>query len=321
MSDRVAAAAELLARRMDSHLMASLAHLADACGSVRPSARGEVAALSARIDAGERPSPAHYGFHFDLLDAIADSDLARIDRLLALIAETSPTTSLSVAGLDGPDLPAAVAETYRRNIDGDLERGLNLVTPAAADAASLKDRLDETLATMADTAPAMIEEVRAFVRQIVLADEAAGAPHKFYGASTFLLWGAIFLNPARHPTALDVADTLVHESGHLLLFARSIEEPMTLNPRDARYRSPLRRDPRPMEGIFHAVFVTARMAAFYEALAQSPRADPGMRVLAADRFEDNRHAFREGLATVRADGRLTATGREVIDAAEMALGA
>jgi hypothetical protein len=321
LSDRVGVTAELLARRMDKHLMASLAHLADACQSVRPSARGEVAALSARIDAGEKPSPAHYGFHFDLLDAIADSDLARIDWLLALIARSSPTAALSIASLDGPDLPAAVSDTYRRNIDGVLDRGLNLATPAAGDTASLMGRLDEALTLTADTAPPLFEEVRAFVRQVVLADEAAGAPHKFYGASTFLLWGAIFLNPARHPTALDVADTLVHESGHLLLFARSIDEPMTLNPRDARYRSPLRSDPRPMEGIFHAVFVTARMAAFYDALAQSPRADPVTRQVAADRFKENGQAFREGLATVRSDGSLTATGREVIKAAETAIGA
>jgi len=321
LSDRVGMTAELLARRVDNHMMAGLAHLADACRSVRPSAHGEVDALSARIDAGEKPSPAHYGFHFDLLDAIADSDPARIDALFALIARTSPTTALSIMSLDGPDLPATVSETYRRNIDGDLDRGLNLVTPAATNAASLKGRLDEALALTAETAPALSEELRAFVREIVLADEAAGAPHKFYGASTFLLWGAIFLNPARHHTALDVADTLVHESGHLLLFARSIDEPMTLNPREARYRSPLRSDLRPMEGIFHAVFVTARLAAFYEALAQSPRADPATRALAASRFEENGQAFREGLATVHSDGRLTATGREVISASEMALGA
>jgi len=51
----------------------------------------------------------------------------------SVVPRASPTAALSIASLDGPDLPAAVSETYRRNIDGDLDRGLNLATPAAGD--------------------------------------------------------------------------------------------------------------------------------------------------------------------------------------------
>ena len=59
---------------------------------------------------------------------------------------------------------------------------------------------------------------------------------------------------------LDMVQALAHESAHLLLFGMCADGPLLENANDDhRYSSPLRTDSRPMDGIVHATFVTARM--------------------------------------------------------------
>lgn len=54
-------------------------------------------------------------------------------------------------------------------------------------------------------------------------------------------------------------DTLVHETSHLHLFAIIDRNILILNDEQDLYSSPLKKDKRPMVGVFHAVFVLARM--------------------------------------------------------------
>ena len=81
---------------------------------------------------------------------------------------------------------------------------------------------------------------------------------QFDGASTFYLWGAVFVRVAGK-SPVELAEALAHETGHLLLFGLTIGRPLVENSYDERYASPLREDPRPMEGLVHAAYVLARM--------------------------------------------------------------
>lgn len=61
-------------------------------------------------------------------------------------------------------------------------------------------------------------------------------------------------------------EVLAHEAGHSLLFGLTVDEPLVLNLDDVLYPSPLREDPRPMDDIYHAAFVSAHMALAMETL-------------------------------------------------------
>jgi HEXXH motif-containing protein len=52
---------------------------------------------------------------------------------------------------------------------------------------------------------------------------------------------------------------LSHESAHVYLFALSLGDSFVDNPDDELHPSPLRADPRPLDGTFHATYVCARM--------------------------------------------------------------
>jgi hypothetical protein len=88
-------------------------------------------------------------------------------------------------------------------------------------------------------------------------DPDTGRPSEFDGASTFYLWGAVFTT-IEGKSPVDLAQTLAHETGHLLLFGSMLGRPLVENEDDERYDSPLRRDPRPMEGVVHAAYVMDR---------------------------------------------------------------
>jgi HEXXH motif-containing protein len=134
-----------------------------------------------------------------------------------------------------------------------------------------------------------------------------------------MLWGGMFINAARRRTPLELLEVLVHESAHLLLYAFTQHEPLVLNDEAERYTSPLRTDPRPMEGIYHATWVSARMTYAMHKLSCSKNLDAELRHQALAAANADLANFAAGHALVKAHGRLTDTGRRVIDEAAAAM--
>ena len=69
-----------------------------------------------------------------------------------------------------------------------------------------------------------MQEVKKLVRMIVLGAPGSDEPaDRFNGASTFFLWGASLLNADVRRSSISIADLLVHESSHVLLFGVSAD--------------------------------------------------------------------------------------------------
>jgi HEXXH motif-containing protein len=91
---------------------------------------------------------------------------------------------------------------------------------------------------------------------LVVADDAT---MHFEAGSSYRLWGAMLLNAVRRKTRIEIIESVAHENAHSRLFGLCTEEPAVQNPDQELYPSPLRVDPRPMDGVYHATFVSARM--------------------------------------------------------------
>ena len=74
--------------------------------------------------------------------------------------------------------------------------------------------------------------------------------------------GLLYLSPV--PTLLS-AESLVHESAHLKLAILETERELFHNP-NARVRTPLRSDPRPISGLLHQVWVLVHLRELYRDL-------------------------------------------------------
>lgn len=118
---------------------------------------------------------------------------------------------------------------------------------------------------------ALASEIRELVIEVVGASRSAHAGRGFGGASSFMLWGSVLLNTEYYDAKLDMMAALLHETAHQLLFGLSLDQPVVENDVEERYASPLRPDPRPMDGIFHATFVCARMHYGYARLMEFKR--------------------------------------------------
>jgi HEXXH motif-containing protein len=174
----------------------------------------------------------------------------------------------------------------------------------------------EALAVLDAGAPEVSGEIRSLLEEVVFANGDADDKITFHGISSFCLWGAIVMNAEGHKTPLEVLQTIAHESSHMHLFGVALNSPLVLNDDDERYKSPLRFDPRPMDGIYHAVYVSARMHYALTRVLSSG-------VLSPTQIEEARAAclihvksFREGLATVQAEGTLSELGHDLMSQAK-----
>jgi acyl-CoA synthetase (AMP-forming)/AMP-acid ligase II len=144
------------------------------------------------------------------------------------------------------------------------------------------------------TDAALAAEIRGLIVQVIGSAPLSPAM-SFGGVTSLTLWGAVTLNTELHRTPLAIAEALVHEGAHMLLFGYAVDERLVRNPDSERFASPLRSDPRPMDGVFHATFVCARLHLFYRRLLErrpqslhdlDPRALEQKITALAARFDD-----------------------------------
>ncbi len=248
---------------MQSELAASLRHIADVSGGgIAERLRGPIALL----DCGEALPPVAFGLYYDLGAALIAGDAARAvsaSRALAGVRPRSATLKMGRVGA-APE----IERVLRLRMGEEAERFAPITSETSEIFAAL---VTEALAMLETGLPDLAGEIRSIVHEMLFAQAPEGAVTEFDGASHYQFWGLLLLNPRHHRTPLAVAEVLAHEAGHSLLFGLTVDEPLVTNPDTELYPSPLRRDPRPMDGIYHATFVSARMAWAMEGLAESGR--------------------------------------------------
>lgn len=257
-----------------------------------------------------RPAPpAAFALYADLVSAIERDDEAAISPLLVALADPAllAPSKQRVVTLSDDHLGAGMAGRYARIADDDPENRLPLFAVPADGFARSAATVTAGVELLRGVAPDLAGEVDFLARQIILARGPPGAVI-FRGASTFYLWGAIFLNPDLLTTRVGVVEALAHETAHLLLFGMTGGQPVVLNAPEERYASPLRGDPRPMEGIAHATYVLARMLLCLDLLAKSALLNGAERDEVEAKRTDNRRLYQDGARVVRQFARLDEVG-------------
>lgn len=299
-------------------LAASYAHIFAACEPLVALDQSAIAVRADGIRDATRIRPELFVLHNEALTAACRADAASIRSAAASFIATphAAPERLVVRNWGDPSFGTTEAERYAWAFgeDGDTPVTLHAADPDAFLRAS--DCLEAAREVLAAAAPALRGEIDAIVGEVVFAAGSISDQLTFDGISTFQAFGALVLNAQEHRSIPGALAGYVHEAAHLLLFAHTEGNTLVDNGPEAIHASPLRPDPRPMDGIFHATFVSARMAFALDhalgsdTLAASDR-DDAARLLAGAR-----RAFADGLAVLRAAGRPTAVGRPLIDAAE-----
>ncbi len=301
---------------MHHELGASLAYLISEC---RGKLDFDVAAaddLVARLERGVRVPPAAFARYYALAFSLLEdrrTDAERAWRELLATPEAEP--GLRVTALEDP-ATSALGALYTRLMDADGgPDGVVIRPPSDAVARDFERRFEEGLALATRAFPELAEEFTGIIREVVCVVGDPTRPMQFDGGSHFQLWGALFINAQFHPTPAAMMEVLAHESAHSLLFGFCTHEPLVNGDDEARYTSPLRRDPRPMDGIYHATFVSARMHLAMSRLLASDALDPLLRADVVAACAADAQNFRRGDEVVRAHADLTSLGRDLLDGA------
>ncbi|ROU02838.1 aKG-HExxH-type peptide beta-hydroxylase [Histidinibacterium lentulum] len=298
---------------MHRALCDSLAHVAERCATRAPVITEILGPTVAHLRAGGRMRPEGFGTYYDMVECVSSGQLDPAStwaRAVAAAAIPASGDRWPVLAAGAPDC-ATLESAFKRRMS---ERERALFGPVDEDTRSdFALRLDEGLDLLARGVPEMHAEIRAIIRTVLLAQAPEDSELEFDGASHYELWGLVLLNPRFHDSRLAVAEVLAHECGHSLLFGMMGKELLVENPYEDTFPSPLRPDPRPMDGIFHATFVSARMAFAMERLAASAHLSPEERDRAREAAERDRANFASGDSVIRSDGRLTETGARIIE--------
>jgi hypothetical protein len=296
-----------------TRLASSLAHVVG-------KAKGHLSIDRVRVEAAlehirnHRQDPRVFARYYDLVFAITANQVAKAHALLDEIIELSAD-------------PASFAVTpyNRQTLGSDYDRFPKLLfseysptnpmaNPSDAQAAAYAKMLYEALEIVLRVDRIIYDEIMdLLVRLYIAVDSKDPSAKEFAGVTSFLVWGASFINIEYYKTRWDTVQVLVHEVTHALLFALSFDEPLVQNSPLESYQSPLRADPRPMDGIFHATLVCARLAAFNQAWLESGLLNGNDRKNTEIAIQRRVQKFRDGLALIDRHGKISEQAQHLVN--------
>ncbi|MGH0029065.1 MAG: aKG-HExxH-type peptide beta-hydroxylase [Myxococcota bacterium] len=300
--------------RMRERLGDSLRYVLEQAGDRLPPPEG-LDAFLARLAAGPVDTQA-FGAYYELVLALDAGDLASARSFLTEVA-TAPSrgADLVVRPLSDPEV-GGFSRRYRRLVDTDPSWPLVIGPPDPREADATRVRIADAFDLLDAAHPELAAELRGLLGEIVLARaEPGGAGEQFDGVSCFMLWGGLVLRAGGHESTLEMVEALAHEGAHNLLFGLATDGPLVANDDRERFASPLRSDPRPLDGIYHATFVTARMHHALTHLLSVGALDAGQRAAAEASLEAHVKHFDEGIAVVDGRMRLTEMGTATMQSA------
>jgi HEXXH motif-containing protein len=287
-------------------LRESIDHIADAADGLD---FDDIALLRAvRVGTRDVTSPWVFALYSRLVRGLSGKRGALSDLIRDLAAAAAPARRSLTAYRD-PTIPATWWDHLDILMDTDKDHPFLLAVPSA-------DAVEQTKAQLAGgfdllrLSPALYEELDMLLGTIVLAVPDGS---DFNGGSSFFFWRGVVLNAARQRSPVAVADLLVHEGSHLLLFGLSADRPLTSNAGGERYSSPFRPDPRPVDGIFHACFVATRVHLAMSQILTSPNLGAADRQDAIARRAANSAAARKALDVLAKHAIVTENGRAMLD--------
>jgi HEXXH motif-containing protein len=315
------AASGLRSRKaIQARLAESLEHIFSQCASHIQFDRETAAALVERVTNGERVPPALFGAYFQLVETIEDGSLDDVGRALEVVLRhaSGPTpAALRVRPLNRTEFTEDEEAGLRRSFVSDslLDEQIGHLTGEKEEQS--RAQFERALSILRQHAPATFAEIETHIGEFIPARGKPAGGMEFDGCSSLERWGSILINASLAKTDLELCEMIAHEASHNALFAMAPLNFHVENDPEERYASPLRVDPRPMNGLYHATFVLARMCYAMREVAASPSAPPALAEEARKLADASATLFAKGYETVRQHAIFTPEGREIMrDAAD-----
>jgi hypothetical protein len=296
-----------------ARLAESLSYIVGQAGSYLDVDRGRLDGAVERIRIAKQ-DPGVFARYFALISAVDANRFAEADALLnEIIERAAKPVSFAIVPFSEEELGADY-QRFPQLLFAEFSTTSSMASPSPGQSAASTQMFREAIALVAQADPDIHDEIQALLTRIYLAVPSNDPSAKpFGGVTSLMVWGASFANIELYGTRWDAVQFLVHEITHALLFGLSYDEPLVLNSAADSFKSPLRTDPRPMDGIFHATLVCGRLAAFNRGWVDNGITDAADRERSKAAAAKNACLFHDGLATIYQHAILSDLGRRLID--------
>ena len=187
-------------------------------------------------------------------------------------------------------------------IKNSFSETVTLAPPNAKKFSETSMKVRMALENIKRVSPIVHEEIETFITTYMIVHS-----NRFVAGSSFPLIGLVGLSDAH---SIDhIIDLMVHENAHQYIYHLTVFDEVCQG--EGMFQSPLREDARPLEAIYHATFVLARLIYFYQLCE-------GMVC-----FEDQKKAktllqtyhlkFKDGYKTLKAHAIFTPLGEKLLD--------
>lgn len=175
----------------------------------------------------------------------------------------------------------------------------------------LCDKIEHAVALIDQHLPDMYPQLRYAARIVVLKPVSDSGPQN----SSFSRFpGALLIGACEN--SYELAEDIIHEAHHNRLYAIEeagpfFEDHRVHSTREERFYSPWRADPRPLYGIFHAVYVFSRVQRYWLNVSQCNGSPQAVRDYAAQRWARLRLQLAAGTAELEANADFTPLGAKL----------
>lgn len=303
-----------LRRRVNEILHTDLQRFARTSAKILPGLAAEAAASIKTVDVERRLNPLLFSLHWQLVSGLKAQDFARVAGALGelrqaaehgLYADGFQVENLQWDTLDREITAFLIGPDGPRTPSGGLPEIRRLSTETFKSASTW---VEEAIPALREIDPEIYGEFDCFVSGLRLFTGRAAR-----GITSSQCWGKILLRvpdpgPETDEPIMYFLDHITHETSHIVLHAIMSTDPLIINGFTGLYSAPIRWDPRPLYGIYHAMFVLSRISRVldsYSKHSQRPEVEVG-RDIAAQRFY-------KGYSTISEHGDLTEPGRQVLE--------
>lgn len=174
-----------------------------------------------------------------------------------------------------------------------------------------KDKINKAILEIKKYDICSYDEISEYIDSIYLTKEGKDGERFMRSGTNFYMWGLMFIYINGSHSIPYYIDHIIHECGHTALNILNGKDELVTNSHNERFSAPLRKDKRPMIGLFHALFVLNRICSTFKNII----GDDNCLYLqeAKDKYQQGLIKLQETYTTVRKNAKTTKLGEEILN--------
>jgi HEXXH motif-containing protein len=238
------------------------------------------------------------------LTSIPDKVIASKQRAARNVTKLGYAIDLSIDDAEADRVEERLFEAASQAATGERDRLVQRTRFVLSPDKEIMGNLRTALVLLKQIWPEALQEFLEYVQQVVFLDTS-----DVIGASDVESLGAVFIGANEAVDPVRLSEELLHEASHNVLNTLAALEPVCLNSPDEAYFSPLRKDARPIFGIFHQLFVLARLTYYYRRLVSAGYEQ------CKEKRDDVQERFEKAVLVIQAHAKLAAAGEAILESA------